>query len=96
MIWICFSAPEGYDVVMLPPVERYLIGTSLLMQFWSAMMSPETKRKNRSSGAFSQIYNARPQLVQSNFDLMGIHRLRHPVYGPDIAGCGFGFSHTSR
>jgi hypothetical protein len=54
------------------------------------MMKTEAKREQEPIiWYFLQIYNARPHLVQSKFDSMGIHRLPHSPYRPDIAPCDF-------
>jgi len=54
------------------------------------MMNTEAKReKEPIIWHFLHIDNARPHLVQSKFDSMGIHRLPHPPYSPDIAPCDF-------
>jgi hypothetical protein len=54
------------------------------------MMNTEAKREKEPIAChFLYIGNARSRLVQSKFNSMGIRRLPHPPYGPDIALCDF-------
>jgi uncharacterized protein (UPF0332 family) len=73
MIRICFSKSRSYDVVILPLGERFNRDFFIdeVLERYDEHRS-ETRKKNRSYGTL-HIYNARPHLVQSKFDLMGIH-----------------------
>jgi hypothetical protein len=35
------------------------------------------------------VHTARPHLLESNFDSVGVHRLSHPLYGLDITASDF-------
>jgi hypothetical protein len=54
------------------------------------MINIKAKREKRLDHmALLHIDNTPPYLIQSKFDSMGIHRLRSPPDGPDIAPCDF-------
>jgi hypothetical protein len=64
----------SHDVVMLPPGEGFNRDFCIDEVFKRHNKhQSETRRKNRSYGTFLHIDNARPHLVQSKFDSMGIH-----------------------
>jgi hypothetical protein len=75
---------------MLPPGERFNRDFILdeVLERYDEHRS-ETRKKKRSYGIFSHIENVSPHLVQSKYNLMGIHQLSHPLYSPDIASCNF-------
>jgi hypothetical protein len=74
---------------MFPPGERFNRDFFIdeILERYDEYRSETRKRTDYM--ALLHIYNARPHLVQSKFDSMGIHRLPHPPYGPNIASCDF-------
>jgi hypothetical protein len=49
----------------------------------------ETRQKKRALGTFLHLHNAPTDRADDDFDRLGIARLSHPSYRPDITQCDF-------
>jgi histone-lysine N-methyltransferase SETMAR len=90
MFWVEFSRTGIGAVVMLPP------GESFNKAFFTESILPsivEHRARNRPTkracGTFLHLDNARPHLAADEFEELGIRRLPHPPYSPDLAPCDF-------
>jgi hypothetical protein len=60
------------------------------MKCLGAMTNIKAKRENITDDmALLHVHNPRPDLLQSKFDSISIHRVPHPPYSPDITPSDF-------
>jgi histone-lysine N-methyltransferase SETMAR len=90
MFWIEFSRSGIGTVVILPPGQSFnrdffLDNVLLKIVDDRALRRPRLKAR----GTFLHLDNARPHLCNDAFEDLGIKRLPHPPYSPDLAPCDF-------
>jgi histone-lysine N-methyltransferase SETMAR len=90
MFWIEFSRAGIGTVVMLPAgatFDRAFFIDTILAKI--VEHRSRTRPKKQASGTFLHLDNARPHLANENLRELGITRLLHPPYSPDLAPCDF-------
>jgi histone-lysine N-methyltransferase SETMAR len=90
MFWVDFSRTGIGAVVMLPA------GQSFNKDFFTGTVLPaivedraQNRPKMKANGTFLHLDNARPHLTSAQYAELGIKRLPHPPYSPDLAPCDF-------
>lgn len=86
-----FWSPKGMRMIcLLPPGHRFT-----KQYFLDDVVIPLEKRmceerpKNGTKGIFLHFDNAKPHLVDQELEEMGLIRLQHPPYSPDLAPSDF-------
>jgi hypothetical protein len=90
VIWICFFRSGIESLVFLPPREtfnREFFVEKVLADFDEEVA--QNRPKNPSRGTFLHFDSAMPLRAPQDFDRLGITRLSHPSYSPDLVPCDF-------
>jgi hypothetical protein len=90
MIWVHFSRPGIQGIIALSEKEifmRRLFTEKMLDDFDKGRA--ETRPKKRARATFLHLDNAPTHPADDDFDRLGITRLSHLPYRPDLAQCYF-------
>lgn len=89
MFTVFWSASRVFLVEMLPAgqtfTKQYFI--SLIDKLVDAIN--QTRAKSGTNGMFIHMDNARPHLIPEKLDQVGLKRIPHPAYSPDLAPSDF-------
>lgn len=83
MFSIIWSRTGIKSIVMLKPNEK------LNKEFFINKVLGDLKKNYRTRGKILHMDNARPHLVDEYLDKLGMRRLVHPPYSPDLAPSDF-------
>ena len=79
MIAVVWSRTDLKSITMLGPNEKFN------KQFFIRKVLGDLKKKYKTKGKILHMDNARPHLVNDKLAKIGIRRLEHPPYSPDLA-----------
>lgn len=79
MISIVWSRTGIKSITMLPPNEKFN------KQFFIQGVLEDFSQNVSTRGKYFHCDNARPHLAKEKFDELGLQRLEHPPYSPDLA-----------
>lgn len=83
MISVIWSRTGVKSITMLPPGQKFN------KEFYLDKVIGNFAKKYKTNGKIFHMDNARPHLVTNELKKMGIRRLDHPPYSPDIAPSDF-------
>lgn len=83
MFSIIWSRTGIKSIVMLKPNEKFN------KEFFINKVLGDLKKKYRTRRKILHMDNARPHLVDEYLDQLGMRRLVHPPYSPDLAPSDF-------
>jgi hypothetical protein len=90
MIYACFSHLRIVNAVYLPSQDnltRAFFVKKILDDLDEALADGQPRLCG--NGTFLHLDNANPHRAPEHFECLGITRLPHPPYDPDLALCGF-------